>query len=164
MAAPASIPWGRLAHPFVFRTTGPSLGPAPVDIAGFTVAPVQAGVELTLTAVPRRAGLAVSFVLPAGITPARSSLPGALRLGRWTAVFIAPPVEGVVWRASFSRIDATRLRDVRIAVTDSGFPDGAGWQRLPAWLPQDHAVWSAAATWVVPAGQIKPLEPVPPLR
>ena len=46
-AAPASIPWGRLAHPFVFRTTGPSLGPAPVDIAGFTVAPVQAGVEVT---------------------------------------------------------------------------------------------------------------------
>ena len=47
MAAPASIPWGRLAPPFVFRTTGPSLGPAPVDIAGFTVTPVQAGVELT---------------------------------------------------------------------------------------------------------------------
>lgn len=164
MAAPASIPWGRLAHPFVFRTTGPSLGPAPVDIAGFTVTPVQAGVELTLTAVPRRAGLAVSFVLPAGITPARSSLPGALRLGQWTAVFIAPPAEGVVWRASFARIDATRLRDVRVAVTDFGFPDGAGWQRLPAWLPQEHAVWSAAATWVLPAGQIKPLEPVPPLR
>ena len=163
-AAPASIPWGRLAHPFVFRTTGPSLGPAPIDIAGFTVTPVQAGVELTLTAVPRRAGLAVSFVLPAGITPARSSLPGALRLGRWTAVFIAPPAEGVVWRASFARIDATRLRDVHVAVTDFGFPGGTGWQRLPAWLPQEHAVWTAAATWVVSAVQVRPLEPVPPLR
>ena len=162
-AAPASIPWGRLAHPFVFRTTGPPLGPAPVDIAGFTVAPIQAGVELTLSAVPRHAGLAVSFVLPVGITPARSSLPGALRLGRWTAVFIAPPAEGVVWRASFARIDATRLRDVHVAVTDSGFPGGTGWQRLPAWLPQERAVWTAAATWVLP-GQIKPLEPVPPLR
>ena len=163
-AAPASIPWGRLTHPFVFRTNGPPLGPAPVDIAGFTVTPVRAGVELTLTAVPRRRGVAISFVLPAGITPARSSLPGAPRLGRWTAVFIAPPAEGVVWRASFAGIDAVRLSDVHVAVTDSGFPDGAGWQRLPAWLPQERAVWSAAATWVVPAARHRPLEPVPPLR
>jgi hypothetical protein len=163
-AAPASIPWGRLTHPFVFRTIGPSLGPAPVDIAGFTVTPVQAGVELSLTAVPRRGGLAVSFVLPAGITPARSSLPGAMRMGRWTAVFIAPPAEGVVWRAGFARIDAARVREVRIAVTDFGFPGGTGWQRLPAWLPQERAVWTAAATWVLPAARDTPLEPVPPLR
>jgi hypothetical protein len=163
-AAPASIPWGRLAHPFVFRANGPSLGPAPVDIARFTVAPVQAGVELTLTAVPLRRGLAVSFVLPSGVTPARSSLPGAPRLGRWTASFIAPPAEGVSWHASFAGIEVNRLRDVVIAITDSGFPDGVTWQRLPAWVPGERAVWSAAATWVVPAAQARPLEPVPPLR
>ena len=162
--APASIPWGRLSHPFVFRASGPSLGPAPVDIARFTVAPVQAGVELTLTAVPLRRGLALSFVLPDGIIPARSSLAGAPRLGRWTAAFIAPPAEGVSWHASFAGTDPSRLRDVVVAVTDSGFPNGGGWQRLPSWVPGERAVWSAAATWVVPAARPRPLEPVPPLR
>jgi hypothetical protein len=162
--APASVPWGRLTYPFVFRASGAPLGPAPVEIGGFTVAPIQAGVELALTVIPRRSGLAVSFVLPAGLTPARTSLPGALRLGRWTAVFIAPPVEGIAWRARFAGVDATRLRDVHVAVTDFGFPGGTGWQRLPAWLPQDRAVWTATATWVVPASQGRPLEPIPPLR
>jgi hypothetical protein len=163
-SAPASIPWGRLTHPFVFRTKGPALGPPPITIAGFTVSPVQAGVELTLTVVPNRRGLGVSFVLPAGVSPARTSLPGGPRLGRWTAVFIAPPTEGVAWRASFAGIDATRLQDVLVAVTDTGFPEGSGWQRLPVWVPQERAVWSAAATWVVPAAVRTPLEPVPTLR
>lgn len=162
--APASVPWGRLPHPFVFRTSGTPLGPAPVEVAGFTITPVQAGVELALTVIPKRGGLAVSFVLPAGLTPARSSLPGAPRLGRWTAVFLAPPAEGVAWRARFASADATRLRGAHVVVTDFGFPEGTGWQRLPAWLPQDRAVWTATATWVLPAAQDRPLEPVPPLR
>jgi hypothetical protein len=135
-----------------------------VDISRFTVTPVQAGVELTLTAVPRRAGLAVSLVLPAGLRPARSSLPGAPRLGRWTATVIAPLPEGVSWRASFAAVDANRVADVLVAVTESGFPGGTGWQRLPPWLPQERAVWTAAATWVVAAARVRPLDPVAPLR
>jgi hypothetical protein len=161
-AAPASVPWGRLPHPFVFRTSGPPLGPAPLDIVSFTVQPVAAGTELTLTAVPRRTGIAVSFVLPPGLTPARSSLPGALRLGYWTATYIAPPPDGVVFRASFPSATSGRLNDIRVVVTDAGFPGGIGWQRLPGWLPQERAVWTGAATWVIPAA--RPLEPVPELR
>jgi hypothetical protein len=102
-------------------------------------------------------------VLPSGITPARSSLPGALRLGRWTATFIAAPADGVAWRASFASTDTARLRDIRVVVTDFGFPGGPGWQRLPAWLPQDRTVWSATATWVVPAGAGPALQPVAPI-
>jgi len=156
-ATPTSIPWGRLPQPFVFRTIGPGLGAAPMNIAGFAVAPVAGGVEVTATIVPTRPGLAVSFVLPGGVTPARSSIPGALRLGQWTAAFIAPPPEGIVWRASFAGVDPSRLRDIRIAITESG-------QNLPAWLPQDRTVWSASATWVVPAATVAPVEPVAPLR
>ena len=161
-AAPASVPWGRLPHPFVFRTTGPSLGPPPLDISGFTVRAVAAGAEVSVTAVPRRGGIAVSFVLPAGLTPARSSLPGALRLGRWTATYIAPPADGVAFRASFTAVPPERLGELRVVVTDPGFPDGTGWQRLPAWAPQERAVWTAAATWVIAAG--RPLEATAPLR
>ncbi len=165
-AAPASVPWGRLAHPFVFRTTGPSLGPAPLEVGGFDVKPAGAGAEVAITAVPRRPGIAVSFLLPAGVTPARSSLPGVLRLGRWTATFIAPPADGIVWRATFAAKDAARVREIRLAATDFGFADAPGWQRLPVWLPQDRTVWTVNATWIVPVDAPRPpaLEPVSPLR
>jgi hypothetical protein len=148
----------------VFRAAGPALGPAPLDVAAFTVLPVAAGTEVTLTAVPRRRGVVVSFVLPQGVTPARSSLPGVLRLGRWTATYIAPPEDGILWRAAFGPAAAGRLKDIRVVVTDSGFPDGSGWQRLPAWIPQDRAVWTASATWVIRADTLRPIEPVPALR
>lgn len=160
----ASVPWGRFPHPFVFRTTGQSLGPAPMAVAGFVIQPLADGIEMRVTAVPNEPGLRVSFVLPEGIVPARSSLPGIRRLGRWTATYIAPPPDGIVWQASFRGVSTERLRDTKIAVTSYGFPGGAGWQRLPAWLPQTTAVWSPTATWVVPAASGPTLEPVPPLR
>lgn len=150
-----TVPWGRLTHPFVFRTMGPSLGPVPINIAGATVTPVEAGVELTITVVPTRPGLAVSFILPGTLVPVRSSLPGAV-FGRWIATFVAPPAEGLVWRASFPAAAADQLRGVRITVTDEGFPGGTGWQRLPAWLPQDRAVWNGSATWSVPGYADRP--------
>jgi hypothetical protein len=163
-AAEASIPWGRLPHPFVFRSTGPALGPAPLDVDAFTIRPVAAGSEVAVTVVPRRRGVVVSFVLPQGVTPARSSLPGVLRLGRWTATYIAPSEDGILWRAGFGPAAAGRLHDILVVVTDSGFPDGSGWQRLPGWIPQDRAVWTASATWVIRADAPRPIEPVPALR
>jgi hypothetical protein len=72
-------------------------------------------------------------------------------------------MEGIAWEASL-RTSPASLEDVGVAVTSSRFPGGAGWQSLPAWLPQDSAVWSSNVTWVLaprPAGAIAP---VPPLR
>ena len=163
-AAAASIPWGRLPHPFVFRTAGPALGAAPVAIGEFTTRPVTAGTELTLSLIPGRAGVAVSFVLPEGVVPARSSLPGAMRLGRWTATYLAPPADGLQWRASFRPGMAERLEGVLVAVTESGFPGGSGPQRLPGWVPQERAVWTTSATWVLRPGAGRPLELLPALR
>ncbi len=163
-AAAASIPWGRLPHPFVFRTTGPGLGAPPMAIGEFTTRPVTAGTELTISMIPSRPGGAVSFILPEGLVPARSSLPGALRLGRWTATFLAPPAEGVQWRASFRPGMSERLQQVLVAVTESGFPGGSGPQRLPAWIPQERAVWTTSATWVIRPGTGRPLELLPALR
>jgi hypothetical protein len=168
MPAPAAtdppVPWGRYNHPFVFRTVGPALGPAPASIAALTIGPLSEGTQLTLSVVPRQPGLTVSFVLPPGLAPARSSLPGMPRRGRWTATFVAPPAEGIAWSASFRGDVAAPLRETRVSVTSPRFPGGLGWQQLPAWLPQDNAVWSAAATWVIPAASAPAIAPVPPLR
>lgn len=154
-AAAASVPWGRLPHPFVFRAAGPALGPPPAALTAIEVHPLAAGVELVVTIVPRRRGAAIAFVLPEGLSPARSSLPGALRLGRWTATFVAPPEDGLVWRASFGAESAARARAVRVVATEPSLP-GAGDRPLPDWLPQEHAVWTASATWVLDAPREAP--------
>ena len=155
-----SVPRGQLRSPFVFSGTALPLGGAPAQITSYSVQPVTGGLELTIAATAREPGVTLAFVLPPGLTPARSSLPGTMRQGRWTAVFIAPPPEGVAFRAAFSGPTAERLRETRVTVTSPRLPGGAGWQSLPAWLPQDRTVWTARATWVLP----HPLEPVPPLR
>lgn len=161
-----SIPWGRMAQPFVFSSTGPALPPAPASIEAFTAAPAADGTGSTLSVDvrPSETGLSVSFVLPAGITPARSNLPGVLRGGRWTATYVAPPSDGVAWQASFSNVPPDRLREARVAVTSRGVPGGTGWQRLPAWMPQERAAWSAYTTWVLAPPSPAALEPVPALR
>jgi hypothetical protein len=162
-AAPASVPWGRYSFPFVFRAAGPALGPAPAAVTSFAVEPLADGVQLSLAMVPREPGLIFTFILPEGVIPARSSLPGIIRLGRWTATFVAPPAEGLAWHASFPA-PAASLENLRIAVSSSRFPGGTGWQGLPAWLPQDTAVWSANATWVLLPQVIPAIAPVPSLR
>ena len=135
-AAPTSVPWGRFRDPFVFRATGIPLGAVPADLAGFSIKPFEGGTEVALTIIPKRKSLAISFVLPAGAVPLTSTFPGAERLGQWTATFIAPPAEGIAWRATFSRTDAARLQDMRVAVTDSGFSDGPAGNACPAGCPR----------------------------
>ena len=146
-----SIPRALLRNPFVFSATSLPLGLPPAHVTAFEVQPVIGGLELSIAVLAREPGVSLSFVLPPGLTPARSSLPGTIRQGRWTAIYIAPPLEGVAFRASFSGPTADQLRLTRVAVTSPRLPGGEGWQGLPAWLPQDRTVWTARATWVLPA-------------
>ena len=161
-----SIPWGSLAQPFVFSTTAPPLGTPPASVSSFTIAPAanDTGTTVSVSVMPHESSLSVSFVLPAGLTPARSNFPGAPRLGRWTATFYAPPSEGIAWQASFASATPDQIRAIRVAVTAAGLPGAPGPQRLPAWLPQDRTVWNAWFTWVLDPSAPPPLEPVPPLR
>ena len=146
-----SIPRALLRNPFVFSATSLPLGLPPAHVTAFDVRPVIGGLELSIAVLAREPGVSLSFVLPPGLTPARSSLPGTIRQGRWTAIYIAPPLEGVAFRASFSGPTADQLRLTRVAVTSPRLPGGEGWQGLPAWLPQERTVWTARATWVMPA-------------
>ena len=128
-----SVPWGRIAQPFVFSTSTDPLGAAPASIAGYSAVPTEGanGTILRVTVLSKEPSASISFVLPAGIVPARSNLPGVLRSGRWTATFVAPPPEGIAWEASFAGTTPQQLAALRVAVTASGAPGGTGWQRLP---------------------------------
>lgn len=161
-APKVSAPVAAWGHPFVFRANGPALGPPPANLTAFTYAPVTVGtgIQLEATVVPSEPGLTITFVAPAGMKPARSNLPGVVRADRWIASYVAPPADGFVWRASLNTVDAGRLADTRILVTSGRFPGGAGWQSLPAWLPQERTVWTASATWIL----TPQLEPAIPLR
>ena len=158
-APAASVPASPLRHPFVFRATGPSLGPPPIGVASLTVEPLAAGTELSVMVMPKRPGLAITFVLPAGLEPARASLPGVVRRERWTATYVAPPADGIVFRASFGRTLPSALHDLRIVATVQA---GREWP-LPAWLPPQRTAWTAEASWIVAPFSL-PIAPVPPLR
>ena len=158
-APTASVPASPLRHPFVFRATGASLGPPPIGVASLSVDPLAAGTELSVMVVPKRPGLAITFVLPAGLEPARASLPGVVRRERWTATYVAPPADGIVFRASFGRTPPSALHDLRIVATVQA---GREWP-LPAWLPQTRTAWSAEASWIVAPFSL-PIAPVPALR
>ena len=160
---PASgVPWGVLREPFLFGAAAPPIGSPPAALTEVSVKDVPGGIELALTVVPREPGLAMTIHLPPDAVPARSSLPGVVRSGRWTALYVAMPAEGVVFRASFSGVTAERLRQTQVSVTSARIPGGTGWQQLPPWLPQDRAVWTSRGTWLLPPPPA--LEPVPPLR
>ena len=154
----STVPRGQLRNPFLFSGTAAPLGPPPAQITAYTVEPLAGGLELAIAVTTREAGVTVAFVLPQGVEPARSSLPGVMRLGRWTAVYIAPPPEGIAFRARFNGPTADILRNTRVTVTSARLPGGAGWQSLPPWLPQDRMVWTARATWVLPTPPPAPSE------
>jgi hypothetical protein len=165
------VPWGRLAGPFVFRTRAQSIGAAPIEITQATLTPVAGGLELVVSVTPTRPGLTVSFALPPGVSPARHNLPGFIRLGSWTATYVAVPADGVLFRAAFGTNDPAQVGRPLLLVSSSRIPGGAGWQSLPSWLPQERAVWRATATWAVPVNLesasrpgTPPVAPVPPLR
>jgi hypothetical protein len=160
-ATPGGVPWDRLPSPFVFRTTGAPLGDAPARITQATVQPVEGGLELSISVVPREPGLTVSFVLPPGLIPTRHNLPGLEHSGTWSARYLAVPADGIQFRAGFGFSDPARIGRPLVLVTSARLPGGDGWQSLPAWLPQERAVWTATATWALPTSI---LLPVPPLR
>lgn len=159
--AQGSVPWPRFVHPFVFRTTAPSPGPPPAAVSVFTLKPVAGGTELTMTVVPQKPGVSVAFLAPEQLTPARSNLPGIVQRGHWRAVYSAVPAEGVTWRASFKSGSEAKLPSATAIVIAPRFPGGSGWQSLPAWLPQQNAVWHLEVMWALRPPSI--IAPVPPL-
>jgi hypothetical protein len=157
-----SVPAGRYALPFVFRTTAPSPGPAPATVTAFVLRSVTGGTDVTMTIAPKAPGLAVSIVLPEGVQPARTNLPGRTVQRRWRTSYIGVPIDGFTWRAAFRTGAESLLPSTAAVVWSSRIPGGTGWQSIPAWLPQEHVVWDTEVAWVLATPPVIP--PVAPLR
>jgi hypothetical protein len=114
---------------------------------------VAGGSELTVTVTPLAPGLSVLFLAPDNVTPARSNYPGVVQRGRWRALYTAIPGTGVTWTASFKTGSEASLARANAILISPRLPGGAGWQSLPAWLPQQNAVWHAEAMWVLRAAE-----------
>ena len=156
-----TVPFGPFGPPYVFRATAAAPGPPPAAVTGFTITPLAAGAEVTMTIMPRGPGLTAAFVLPDGVLPARSNFPGVVVRGRWRAIYVAVPSEGVTWRASFRRGVESKLPAAQAVISSPRFPGGSGWQSLPAWLPQEHVVWDVNLAWILkPPVVIAPVAPM----
>ncbi|MPY91104.1 MAG: M20/M25/M40 family metallo-hydrolase [Luteitalea sp.] len=162
---PTSVPLPSLAGPFIFRSPAAALDVPPADVTA-RVAPGASGLDLEIIVTPRAEGLTVDFVLPHGVRPLQSNLAGTFRDGRWRATMIAPPTDGVVLRARLGDLSLDTLQSGVVTIVQPGLPGGAGWQRLPAWLPQERSVWTARSIYLVSAApQIaSPLTGPPVLR
>ena len=148
-APQASVPFAPYRHPYVFRATAPSPGPPPASISEFTLKPLAAGTELTITVVPSQPGLSVVFTLPAGVVPSRANLPGTVVRGQWRAVYLGVPPDGATLRASLKAGFEEKAAAAKATVMSSRFPGGSGWQSLPSWLPQENAVWDMDVAWIL---------------
>jgi len=133
----------------VFRAETPERHRPPADVTA-AVSPRPQEAELAVTVLPREEGLAVTFVLPPGLQPVGANLPGIVRAsGRWSATFVAPPPEGLTFRAFFDPGSAGALGDTVVVLTTPRLPGAPPGDLLPAWLRADRTVWRPSALYVV---------------
>lgn len=150
--APAvSLTLGPVSGVFRYRTRAADLVVPPLDVTT-TVTLIEGTTDSTVDvrALPRLEGTGVVFALPWQVTPAEPSLPGVVQNGRWQAVVMPAPAEGITLRVRLSASDVARWPDARIVAVAHGVPGGVGWQRLPSWLRQDTVVWNARSYFILP--------------
>jgi hypothetical protein len=154
---PLAVPVPRLPYPFVFHAHVNDTWPIPGTVS-IRTSPIGEAAEFTISVRPAEPGLAVTFVMPNGLTPVRPNLPGLVsRTGAWTATFAGVPLEGVAFHATVPSAQAGRLSDIRVMLRTSKMPGGTGWQQLPNWLLQERTVWTSEARYIVtPLPEVAP--------
>ena len=150
-AAPALELFRPVEGLFRYRAAAAGLVAPPLDVrCAAQAVDGTADVYVETTVVPGLEGTGVAFVLPRGVTPAESSLKGVVRDGRWRAMVMPVPAAGLTLRLRIPRDLLQKWSEARVLALVHGVPGGIGWQRLPAWLPQDTFVWSPESDFVMP--------------
>ena len=154
-AAARLVPIARLSHPFRFNATAPPVRtPAAVSV---TTAPLEGATEVTVTVKTENPSAFVTLLLPSGIKPVRSNLPGIISSAnnRWRSTFVAPPPDGVLWRLVLPADIATRLGEAGVLVQTA--------DHRPEWLTRTRAAWSIRSMFVIPLGPLLPA-PIPGIQ
>jgi hypothetical protein len=160
-AVPASIPMARDGGPFVFRAETEAGHVPPAEVTSAVQARLQ-DVELSVHVTPHEPGLIVSFVLPPGLVPLGANLPGRIAEDdRWTATFVAPPADGLEFRAFFEPSAAAVAGDAIVVVTSTNLPGRSREAPGPPWLTADRTAWRARATYLWKPAAVPPEAPVP---
>ena len=149
---PRTVPIAPLPHPFKFTAPAePEVVPASVSIS---TAAVGDATELTVTVRTEDPSAFVTLMLPPGVKPVRSNLPGTISSAnnRWRSTFVAPPFDGVMWRIVLPAGAESRLGETGVFVQTAG--------TRPAWLPTTRTAWSVRWMYVIPIGPLLPA-PVP---
>jgi hypothetical protein len=60
------------------------------------------------------------------------------------------PAAGLTLHLRIPRDLLQKWSEARVLAMVHGVPGGVGWQRLPAWLPQETFVWSPESDFVLP--------------
>lgn len=154
---PLAVPVPRLPYPFVFHAHVDDTWPIPGTVS-IRTSLIGEATEFTISVRPAEPGLAVTFVMPNGLTPVRPNLPGLVsRTGAWTATFAGVPLEGVAFHATVPSAQASRLSDIRVMLRTPKMPGGTGRQQLPNWLLQERTVWTSEARYIVtPLPEVAP--------
>ncbi len=148
--APALELFRQVGGLFRYRAAATGLVAPPLEVrCAAQAVDGTADVYVETTVVPKLEGTGVAFVLPHGVTPAEASLRGVVRGGRWRAMVMPVPASGLTLRLRIRRDLLQKWSEARVLAMVHGVPGGVGWQRLPAWVPQETFVWSPESDFVM---------------
>lgn len=162
-AASRPLPIAPMRHPFRFVSQAVAV-PTPAQVTA-TIARLTDLVELTVTVRTDDPSALVTLIMPAGIEPVRSNLPGITTAGgRWRSIYAAPPAEGVVWHVVVPADSESRLGEAGVIVESARTPGavdaGGPGPALQPWMPTAVTAWHARAVYLIPVGPRLPA-PVP---
>lgn len=154
-----ALPTARLAHRFRFTAPAtPVTTPAHVSAS---MQDLEGGIEFSVAVRPEDPSASVTLMLPSGIRPIRSNLPGIVITGnRWRSTFVAPSPDGVVWRVVLPADARARIGESGVVVMTGRAPGPPDGPRLAAWMPNTATAWQVRSLFVVPVGPLLPA-PVP---
>ncbi len=134
-------------QPFGLRAAG-VMTDAPFTAEGSSTASADA-VDLEITITPREPGATLLVLLPPGVMPTRSSVPGTVRNGIWRASYAAAP-GAVTVTLTLPAAQGARVDEIRAGLIARTLPGGTGPYGLPPWLGQQRTVWQARSVYLRP--------------